>query len=66
MLSVGITGLLELPPAGTLAGLAKRGMKGVATMSLKSPEDLDAARAFIAEHTEQTPVLNSMSGESEK
>lgn len=66
MLSVGITGLLELPPAGTLTGLAKRGMKGVATMSLKSPDDLDAAKAFIAEHTEQTPVLNSMSGESEK
>jgi len=55
MLSVGITGLLELPPAGTLTGLAKRGMKGVATLALKTPDDLEAARDFIAEHTRQTP-----------
>jgi [acyl-carrier-protein] S-malonyltransferase len=55
MLSVGITGLLELTPAGTLTGLAKRGMKGVATLALKTPEDLEAARDFVAEHTRQTP-----------
>ncbi|WP_309079816.1 ACP S-malonyltransferase [Zhihengliuella sp.] len=48
---LGVTGLLELAPAGTLAGLAKRGLKGVATLALKSPEDLDSARAFVAEHT---------------
>ncbi|MEE1620676.1 ACP S-malonyltransferase [Zafaria sp. J156] len=52
--ALGVTGLLELPPAGTLTGLARRGLKGVATLALKSPEDLDAARAFVAEHSATT------------
>ena len=46
----GVTGVLELPPAGTLVGLVKRDLKGVATMALKSPADLDNAAAFAAEH----------------
>lgn len=46
----GVTGLLELAPAGTLVGLARRGLKGVKTMAVKSPADLEAAKAFIAEH----------------
>ena len=50
MVSMGVTGLLELSPGGTLVGLAKRAMPGVATLAMKSPEDLDAARALIAEH----------------
>lgn len=50
LVAMGVTGLLELPPAGTLIGLAKRGMKGVQTLALKTPDDLDAARAFIAAH----------------
>jgi [acyl-carrier-protein] S-malonyltransferase len=65
MLSVGVTGLLELPPAGTLTGLAKRGMKGVATMALKTPEDLEAARAFIAEHTGNIPAAAQASSVTE-
>lgn len=48
--SLGVTGVLELPPAGTLVGLVKRDLKGVATMALKSPADLDNATAFVAEH----------------
>ena len=48
--SLGVTGVLELPPAGTLVGLVKRDLKGVATMALKSPADLDNAAAFAAEH----------------
>lgn len=63
LLSVGVTGLLELPPAGTLTGLAKRGMKGVATMALKSPDQLEQARAFIAEHTQQTPAGVALTNE---
>ncbi len=47
---LGVTGVLELPPAGTLVGLVKRDLKGVATMALKTPADLDAAAAFAAEH----------------
>ena len=50
MVSMGVTGLLELSPGGTLVGLAKRAMPGVAAVAVKSPEDLDAARALIAEH----------------
>ncbi|NKX55283.1 ACP S-malonyltransferase [Arthrobacter mobilis] len=65
MLSVGITGILELPPAGTLTGLAKRGMKGVATMALKTPDELDAARAFIAEHTSLVPAVSDASSVTE-
>ncbi|MBF4995466.1 ACP S-malonyltransferase [Arthrobacter gandavensis] len=51
MTSVGVTGILELPPAGTLTGLAKRAMRGVPSLALKSPDDLAAARAFVAEHS---------------
>ncbi|NJC22533.1 [acyl-carrier-protein] S-malonyltransferase [Arthrobacter pigmenti] len=49
--AMGVSGVLELPPAGTLTGLAKRGMRGTAGLALKSPEDLDAARTFLAEHS---------------
>lgn len=47
---MGVTGLIEIPPAGTLTNLAKRGLKGVETLALKTPDDLDKARAIIAEH----------------
>ena len=50
MVSMGVTGLVELSPGGTLVGLAKRAMPGVAAVAVKNPEDLDAARALIAEH----------------
>jgi [acyl-carrier-protein] S-malonyltransferase len=51
MQDMGVTALLELPPAGTLTGLAKRGLKGVETLALKTPDQLDAAAAFIAAHS---------------
>jgi [acyl-carrier-protein] S-malonyltransferase len=50
MAALGVTGLLELPPAGTLTGLAKRGLPGVATFALKTPDQLDDARAFVDRH----------------
>jgi [acyl-carrier-protein] S-malonyltransferase len=43
----GITGLIELAPAGALVGLAKRGLRGVPTVAVKTPEDLDAAVALL-------------------
>lgn len=46
----GITGLLEVSPAGTLTGIARRALKGVATFALKTPDQLTDARAFCAEH----------------
>ena len=45
----GITGLIELAPAGALAGIAKRALKGVPTVAVKTPADLDAAIALIAD-----------------
>lgn len=46
----GVTGILELLPGGTLTGLAKRALRGTPTLAVKSAEDLEAAREFIAEH----------------
>ena len=50
LLAMGVTGLIELPPAGTLVGLAKRGLRGVETLALKTPDDLDAAARMVREH----------------
>jgi [acyl-carrier-protein] S-malonyltransferase len=47
---LGATALIEVCPGGTLTGLAKRALPGVKTLALKSPDDLDAARALISEH----------------
>ncbi|GAA4482800.1 ACP S-malonyltransferase [Microbacterium panaciterrae] len=43
----GITGLIELTPAGALTGLAKRGLRGVPAVAVKTPDDLDAAVALL-------------------
>jgi [acyl-carrier-protein] S-malonyltransferase len=43
MLQMGVTGIIELAPGGVLTGLAKRAMKGVPTVALKTPDDLVAA-----------------------
>lgn len=50
MAKLDATGMLELPPAGTLTGLAKRALPGVATFALTSPDQLDDAVSFVAEH----------------
>ncbi len=50
MARLGAGAVIELPPAGTLTGLARRGLTGVALGSLKTPDDLAAARSLIAEH----------------
>jgi [acyl-carrier-protein] S-malonyltransferase len=47
---LGVTAIIEVVPAGTLVGLAKRALPGVKTLALKTPDDLDAARAIVAEH----------------
>lgn len=43
---IGVTHAIEIAPAGTLVGLLKRGAPGIATHALKSPDDLESARAF--------------------
>ena len=50
MADLGVTALIELPPAGTLTGLARRALPGVAQLAVKTPDQLDAARQLIAEH----------------
>ena len=48
MLKAGVTAVIEVSPAGTLAGLAKRGMPGVEIVALKEPKDLAAANELIS------------------
>jgi [acyl-carrier-protein] S-malonyltransferase len=36
-----VTAIVEFPPAGTLTGIAKRELRGVAARAVKSPADLD-------------------------
>ena len=45
--SAGVTGIIEVTPAGALVGLAKRALKGVPTVAIKTPEDLTAAKELI-------------------
>jgi [acyl-carrier-protein] S-malonyltransferase len=52
MESLGVTALIELPPAGTLTSLAKRALRGIQLVSLKTPDDLEAAVALVAEHAD--------------
>jgi [acyl-carrier-protein] S-malonyltransferase len=45
--AAGVTGIIELAPAGALVGLAKRGLKGVPSVAVKTPDDLAAAFDLI-------------------
>lgn len=58
MLAMGVTGLVELAPAGVLVGLARRSLPGVETVAVKTPADLDAARELVLRHavTSTTPT----------
>ena len=47
MVNAGVTAVIEVSPAGTLAGLAKRGMPGVEIVALKEPKDLELAQDLI-------------------
>ena len=53
---LGVTGIIEIPPAGTLAGLAKRTLKDVEILALKSPDDLEQAHRMVKEHAVSTGV----------
>jgi [acyl-carrier-protein] S-malonyltransferase len=48
---LGVTAIIELPPAGTLAGIARRELPGIETVKLRTPDDLPAARALLARAT---------------
>ncbi|NDL56976.1 acyltransferase domain-containing protein [Phytoactinopolyspora mesophila] len=59
MSDLGITGLLEVPPAGTLSGLARRALPGIETFALKTPDQLDDARKFVEKHGDPSPMTDS-------
>jgi [acyl-carrier-protein] S-malonyltransferase len=55
MAALGVTAIIELPPAGPLTGLAKRALgagaaPGVELLALKTPDQIDAARQLIEAH----------------
>lgn len=50
LVSLGVTGVIEVAPAGTLVGLIKRAAPTIEQFAFKSPADIDAARAFVATH----------------
>jgi len=50
MAGLGASALIELPPGGTLTGLARRALPQLARVALKTPDDLDSARSLLAEH----------------
>jgi [acyl-carrier-protein] S-malonyltransferase len=47
---LGVAATIELPPAGTLSGLVRRDLKGMVTLALKAPEDLDKVAGLIDDH----------------
>ena len=53
IVNAGVTAVIEVSPAGTLAGLAKRGMPGVEIVALKEPKDLEAAQDLINRSTKK-------------
>ncbi|TEX52321.1 MAG: biotin attachment protein [Actinomycetales bacterium mxb001] len=59
MADLGVTALIEIPPAGTLTGLAKRALPGVETLALNTPDDLPAAWDIIARHGATSAVAGS-------
>lgn len=48
MAELDVEQLIELPPAGTLAGLAKRGLKSAQATAVNTPEDLEAVRSILS------------------
>lgn len=55
MAALGVTGVLEVAPGGTLAPLLTRALPGAEVVALRSPEDLDTARALVAAHAAAGP-----------
>lgn len=47
----GVTGLIEFAPGGTLTGLAKRGLRGVPAVAIKTPDDIEQAASLFTQET---------------
>lgn len=50
LVQLGVTGVIEFPPAGTLVGLLKRATPSIESFALKSPDDLAAVKEFATKH----------------
>lgn len=61
MSELGVTALIEVPPAGTLAGLAKRSLPGIEIVAMKTPDDIDAARDLVERHGSPSPMSTTPS-----
>lgn len=59
MRDLGVTGVVEIPPAGALIGLVRRALPDVETLALKTPDDLDAARDMVARHGQSSGLSQS-------
>ncbi len=62
MADLGVTGLLEMPPAGTLTGIAKRNLKGVELFALNNPDQVPEAMDFVRKHggaASSTPIAGN-------
>ena len=46
----GVTGVIEVAPAGTLVGLIKRAVPNIEQCALKSPAELEIAGQFASQH----------------
>jgi [acyl-carrier-protein] S-malonyltransferase len=55
----GVTGLIEIPPAGALTNLAKRGLPGVEVLALKTPDQLAEAHRMIREHAQPSQIADT-------
>jgi [acyl-carrier-protein] S-malonyltransferase len=60
MKALGVTAFIELPPAGTLTGLAKRAIPGIELLAVKTPDQLAAARELIEAHLTDTHLTESL------
>lgn len=56
MATLGVRGSVEVAPGGTLTAVAKRGLPGVETVALRTPDDFPAARALLPHAGEHQPV----------
>jgi [acyl-carrier-protein] S-malonyltransferase len=59
MSEMGVTAVLEIPPAGTLTALAKRALPGVETLAVRTPDDLPAAWDLIERHAVDSSLTDS-------
>jgi [acyl-carrier-protein] S-malonyltransferase len=57
----GVSAVIELPPAGVLAGIAKRELPGVTIVAVKSPADLADARDLVAAYTGADELIGAPS-----